>query len=530
MHGEQTGLEEDYGYDQGQGHGDTYGEAPPGWHDLPSHVKNAVVHPRLTEEEKFAGKVAAKRRFEMERRHRIFDGKKRTIGVDKPMLDQQVAEATERKRQEAIAAKADDGTMSRCSKELALMELDRQRVQRQMEKACKDYSLNHLSFDKRATYDLNDPLAVRKGVPARLGDTDPRCGPASMQQFNGEDLCKEERTRQQRAAQVNFIEQQKFEKSMLQYQHRGDNEAFTSEVGAITALRDEMDKNESDLRRELQCGQSSSNYQKALDNAAAKAFQRRTENEKNAAELDFHMRDKFLNENSQVMQGPVVNVGMTVEGVDYAALSQNPRLLSDFKQAVTKAIAEEAGVQSSAVKQNLSAGSVQVAATVSCPHGVTNTDLEATLKNSSTLGPRVAAYVMAIPGINAVCTGQIGVTGIFAAKANGNVYRSTYKGSTREEREQVKAIQLQQCAENADKAGEGRWNNIMEHREADATRKHMIAVERQKQQERRRMATELAQHNKQMHSDKKQALKEQDQMYTNEFTPDFFNQFGTHTR
>lgn len=39
-------------------------------------------------------------------------------------------------------------------------------------------------------YDLNDPDALKKDKPARVGDDDARCGPASMQLFDGEDLGK----------------------------------------------------------------------------------------------------------------------------------------------------------------------------------------------------------------------------------------------------------------------------------------------------------------------------------------------------
>jgi hypothetical protein len=37
-------------------------------------------------------------------------------------------------------------------------------------------------------WDLNRPDAKRQELPARLGDDDPRCGPASLQRFAGEDL------------------------------------------------------------------------------------------------------------------------------------------------------------------------------------------------------------------------------------------------------------------------------------------------------------------------------------------------------
>lgn len=40
----------------------------------------------------------------------------------------------------------------------------------------------------RREWDLSRPDAKKLDVPARLGDDDPRCGPASLQRFAGEDL------------------------------------------------------------------------------------------------------------------------------------------------------------------------------------------------------------------------------------------------------------------------------------------------------------------------------------------------------
>lgn len=46
---------------------------------------------------------------------------------------------------------------------------------------------------KRMEWDLNDPDALKKEKPARVGDDDPRCGPSGMQMFDGEDLHKSDR-------------------------------------------------------------------------------------------------------------------------------------------------------------------------------------------------------------------------------------------------------------------------------------------------------------------------------------------------
>merc|ERR1719454_751145 len=148
------------------------------------------------------------------------------------------------------ANKKADRDMTSIDKQLKLIEIEKQRQRREQEVGCKEYSLQQLDFQSRREYDLNDPLAKRKGVPARVGDDDPRCGASSMQKFSGEDLMKAERVRQQSAAMVSFIEQQKFEKAILA--GRTNDGGYGVQVEEITALRNEIEENEITLRKELQ--------------------------------------------------------------------------------------------------------------------------------------------------------------------------------------------------------------------------------------------------------------------------------------
>lgn len=53
----------------------------------------------------------------------------------------------------------------------------------------------------RKEWDLSDPDTVKYDLPARVGDDDPRNGPASVQKFSGEDLHAGERKKLQMAQQ-----------------------------------------------------------------------------------------------------------------------------------------------------------------------------------------------------------------------------------------------------------------------------------------------------------------------------------------
>lgn len=269
---------------------------PSGLEGLHTHILDAAPRARLTEEEKLEREVARRRQEELERRSRIFDAKRRTIGCDKETLDRQCIENEERRRQEKQRAMVEDRQLLGVSKMLQMAEDNNRKLRHNLEKETKDFSLQNLHFQSRKEFDLNDPKAVINGTPARIGDDDPRCGPASMQQFNGEDLLKHERDRQQKLAMIHTLEAQIFEKKMLQRMGDGGDAEYAQQCQDIIDLRNEVEASEATYRKEIM-----GKYQQGLkDNMNANAERKHMEamlnQERNQAELDFHARDEFLNE------------------------------------------------------------------------------------------------------------------------------------------------------------------------------------------------------------------------------------------
>jgi hypothetical protein len=384
---------------------------------LPSGILNAKPKPRLTDEEKLARDCMRRRQSDLERRARIFDAKRRMIGVDKETLDAQVAEKQAQKDQDKGSNRKVDRDMAMIDKQLKLIEVEKQKRRREQEMSCKEYSIQNLNFQARREYDLNDPLYKRKGVPARVGDDDARCGASSMQKFSGEDLMKAERVKQQRAEMVSIIEQQKFEREMLRRRGNdaeGDNKHFT-QVEEITELRNEIEANEVTLRKELQRKQHDDNLYQANDNAERRNALVRSNMEANERELNHHSTDKFLNE-----QAP-----------------------SHF---------------------------------------------------------------------------------------NNRVIRDAYKGSSRDERIQVAAQQRQQCMEKEMTKSMDDHDDRCYANAVEGTRKQLIAMERDKQRRKREQREQMAQDNLQMQAQQTANVKQNNQMYKNEFSPEFFEQFGNGCR
>jgi len=375
---------------------------------LPSGIRAARPKPRLTEEEKFAREVVRRRQADLERRARIFDAKRRTIGLDKEGLDAQVQENQDKKNMDKAFDRMADKNMTQIDKQLKLIEIEKQKCKREREIHCKEHSIQHHHFAARDTFDLNDPHAKRKGMPARVGDDDERLGPASMQKFGGEDLMRHERKRQQSLAQVSFIEQQKFEKAMVAKQ---PDDGFMLQVEEITALRNEIETNEVNLRKELQRKQYMENVQQAVERDDMHNSQTRANMEANDRELNFHSTDQFLNE----------------------------------------------------------------------------------------------------------CA---------PSHYNSRVIRAQYKGSNRDERLEVAQQQRNQVFEKELQKASGDSEHRQFANQVEMTRKQLVAMERDKQRRRREMREQMAQDNLQIRGEQKTKAKQTLLDFKNEFSPEFFEQFG----
>ena len=70
----------------------------------------------------------------------------------------------------------------------SLLEKRQEQDLRELSQAQNEFRMLHQQPFTRREWDLYDPDAKRKDKPARVSDDDPRCGPASLQKFDGEDL------------------------------------------------------------------------------------------------------------------------------------------------------------------------------------------------------------------------------------------------------------------------------------------------------------------------------------------------------
>lgn len=113
---------------------------------------------------------------------------------------------------------------------------------------------------RKATEDyraLQDPDALKKDRPARIGDEDPLLGPSSMQKFDGEDLKEAERRSLQAEQMRQWVAQQKSERVARLVEEIKDDRAYAAYLRDLEVQREAVDKMIADA--------------KAAEEAAAKA-------------------------------------------------------------------------------------------------------------------------------------------------------------------------------------------------------------------------------------------------------------------
>lgn len=373
----------------------------------------AKAKPRLTEDERLARECERRRQQDTVRRARLFDAKRRAIGLDMETLDAQVRERKAREEAEKAQSRAEAQDMLRVNQMVKQAEAQKMRERKEAEREAKDFSLQNLHFASRREYDLNDPQAKKKDQPGRVGDLDPRCGVSSMQKFQGEDLMKDERMRQQRMAMASWVEQQRFEKAALKAQEKGVDESRAQYVNDVMQQVDVSQGEDADFRQSARNAQCKYNVDKSIQNAKQRETDKINEKAANDAELNFHNNDPFLTETGKVI-------------------------------------------------------------------------LE-----------------------------------------TGRKRRDAFKGSDRAERKEVQQQQLDQAAADAERKAKEKAEELAFQREAEMTRKQLVAMERDKQRSRRAAMEKMAQENlalKEAQAQKKNYLDAV--LHANVPTDDYFNQFG----
>jgi len=241
--------------------------------------------------------IERRRRLEKERQSRIFNNKHRLIGVDKDALDQQVKdrrfmEEMEEKRSEAFAH-----DMIRNDKITVLLDRRQEHDLREMNRALNEFRSLHQQPDNRREWDLQDPDYLKKDKPARVNDEDPRCGPASIQKFDGEDLNSQARRKYQQEQLREWSLQQQHEKNLARMQQRMADKLYDFKQMELDERARELQRAEEECRRAINSAVKDYNDALKREMEQKNAIKKMHEQDDNMTEIANALFSDFLTEN-----------------------------------------------------------------------------------------------------------------------------------------------------------------------------------------------------------------------------------------
>ncbi|XP_063302814.1 RIB43A-like with coiled-coils protein 2 isoform X2 [Pelobates fuscus] len=252
--------------------------------DLPVDLKEAALLER-------------RRNAELQRQDRIFNSKARTIGVDKQALDVQVhnkniQKEIENKREEAYASQ-----MKQHDSIVCLLDKRQQEDIKNLNRAIDEFRLGLQKKENRREFDLYDPQALKKDLPARLSDEDPRCSVSGVQKLMGEDLNQRNRKKDQQEQLREWSLQQQHEWAHALEDQKLSESLYDKMRIELDQKAMELQKMEESARKAICMHTKNFNKAQAAENSKRKELEKNLEIEDNLAEINNLVEGDLLSEN-----------------------------------------------------------------------------------------------------------------------------------------------------------------------------------------------------------------------------------------
>ncbi|KAF2901612.1 hypothetical protein ILUMI_04569 [Ignelater luminosus] len=270
------------------------------------------------QDRKEAAAIERRRAIEEERKKRIFNPRVRLIGNDIEALKQQIEE---KKKLDAERKKVDQVFEDQAIKyDQISLALEQKEVEerKKLAQEINNFRVSFQKFEDRREFDLNDPQAIKKLLPARLYDEDPRIGISAAQKFEGEDAAGDERKKVQREQVKSWLDQQIEEREAADKERKAADEAYKAAVIARDERAIELDVMEKQCRKQLL--RACCNFNKALadERECDKKERDRRDKEDSMAQMYNTMMSDMMTENPDVSLsnlGPNRRIGYMYKGM-----------------------------------------------------------------------------------------------------------------------------------------------------------------------------------------------------------------------
>ncbi|XP_055110110.2 RIB43A-like with coiled-coils protein 2 isoform X1 [Symphalangus syndactylus] len=243
--------------------------------------------------------LAKRRHAELCRQKRVFNARNRIIGGDTEawdvqVHDQKIKEATEKARHETFAAE-----MRQNDKIMCILENQKKRDRKNLCRAINDFQHSFQKPETRREFDLSDPLALKKDLPAQQSDNDVRNTISGMQKFMGEDLNFHERKKFQEEQNREWSLQQQREWKNARAEQKCAEALYTETRLQFDETAKHLQKLESTTRKAVCASVKDFNKIQAIESVERKKQEKKQEQEDNLAEITNLLRGDLLSENPQ---------------------------------------------------------------------------------------------------------------------------------------------------------------------------------------------------------------------------------------
>lgn len=246
---------------------------------------------------KEAAIIEKRRNAEEERKRRFFDAKQRILGVDCNELDRQLVEKEQAYQAEKERARLETGEMKRNLEIADARENEMREQRKQSEIELNEYRKLCQQPRDCNDFDLNDPQGKKKSLPARIDDQDPRLSKSGGQLFLGEDLTHQNRVREQKVLQKQWLDQQIAERKSLQMNQKKSDQLMHDSISKhdiySCSQSNRLMTEKRDLQRQIRQYNEALASQKRENEKKRKAM----EQQDNLAEIYNFLSSDLLKEN-----------------------------------------------------------------------------------------------------------------------------------------------------------------------------------------------------------------------------------------
>ncbi|XP_057318243.1 RIB43A-like with coiled-coils protein 2 isoform X2 [Microplitis mediator] len=255
----------------------------------------SMFPPTTPQDLKVAACIERKRRNEEARKLRIFDPRCQ-IKIDKEFLDKQIEEKERLRQQERERECRMDEALVVSSKFAMMLEKREEEERKKINRNINSYRKIHQRPQDRRDFDLYDPDNLKKSLPARVADDDPRIGPSSAQKFEGEDLERSKRLNKNKEQMQSCLMQQVYEKQKNKQKEKNADESFQQFILSRDRRAIDLGRMEEECRRKL--NEANAQFNRAL--AEEQEYRNKCEaikdEEDKRAEIYNHVTGDFLTE------------------------------------------------------------------------------------------------------------------------------------------------------------------------------------------------------------------------------------------